>query len=47
MHTDYADALMKAGNSEKADAVLTKATSLRTKSNEKEPEYTRYPKTCK
>ena len=46
-YTDYADALKKTGNSGKANTVLAKASSLKTKVKEKEPEYTRYPKTCK
>lgn len=46
-YTDYADALKKTGNSTKANAVLAKATSLKAKVTKKEPEYTRYPKTCK
>jgi len=46
-YTDYADALKKTGNSGKENAVLAKATSLKAKVTKKEPEYTRYPKTCK
>ena len=46
-YTDYADALMKTGNSGKANEVLAKATSLKANVKNKEPEYTRYPKTCK
>ncbi len=46
-YTDYADALTKTGNNGKANAALAKATSLKTKVAKKEPEYTRYPKTCK
>lgn len=47
VYTDYADALMKTGNTENATAVLEKATLLRAKSSEQAPEYTRYPKTCR
>ena len=46
-YTDYADALRKTGNSGKANVVLAKATTLKAKIKKKEPEYTRYPKTCK
>lgn len=46
-YTDYADALKKTGNSGKANVVLAKAASLKAKVTKKEPEYTRYPKTCK
>lgn len=46
-YTDYADALTKTGNNGKANAALAEATSLKAKVVKKEPEYTRYPKTCK
>jgi tetratricopeptide (TPR) repeat protein len=45
-YTDYADALMKTGNSGKANEVLAKAASLKAKVKNKEPDYTRYPQTC-
>lgn len=47
VYTDYADALKRTGNNVKASAALAKATSLRAKVTTQEPEYTRYPKTCK
>lgn len=46
-YTDYADALRKTGNGEKANVIMVKATTLKTKIKKKEPEYTRYPRTCK
>jgi tetratricopeptide (TPR) repeat protein len=46
-YTDYADALKRTGNIEKAKAANTKAALLKTKASGKEPEYVRYPKTCK
>jgi tetratricopeptide (TPR) repeat protein len=47
VYTDYSDALKKTGNSTKASAMSAKASSLKAKVTKKEPEYTRYPKTCK
>ena len=47
VYTDYADALRKTGNTSKANEAQAKAASLKAKIRKKEPEYTRYPKTCK
>lgn len=47
VYTDYSDALKKTGNSAKANAMSAKAAALKAKVTKKEPEYTRYPKTCK
>jgi tetratricopeptide (TPR) repeat protein len=46
VYADYADALAKTGNSERANSTLRKANELKATGTKPEPGYTRYPKSC-